>query len=66
MNECYGNDIEFVSISTQEYKVDVVKILREAYVSKSDEVLFVDNLVRAINLRKQHYIATFTSDIHSI
>lgn len=67
INENYGNDIKLVSASTQEYKVDVVKILQESIGCKSDEVLFVDDLQKVVSLMKeQGYVALLESQVKNI
>ena len=50
----YGHDIELISTSSQESKVDAVKIIQRINKCNLDEVLFVDdikeNIIRFKNL----------------
>lgn len=63
----YGDDIELISASTQEHKVDVVKILQESIGCKANEVLFVDDLQKVVDLMKeQGYIALLESQVKDI
>lgn len=67
INKNYGEDIKLVSANTQEYKVDVVKILQESIGCKSDEVLFVDDLQKVVSLMKeQGYVALLKSQVKNI
>lgn len=67
INENYGEDIKLVSASTQEYKVDVVKILQESTGCKSNEILFIDDLQKVVDLMKeQGYMALLESQVKDI
>lgn len=67
INKHYGSDIKLVSASTQEYKVDVVKILQETYNCKPNEVLFIDDLQKVVDTMKQQgYVAFLESEIKKI
>lgn len=67
INKHYGNDIELLSVSTQEGKVDVIKILQQTFNCKSEEILFVDDLQEVVDLMKeQGYMALLESAVKSI
>lgn len=67
INKHYGNDIELLSVSTQEGKVDVIKILQQTFNCKSEEILFVDDLQEVVDLMKeQGYMALLESEVKSI
>lgn len=67
INKHYGSDIKLLSASTQEYKVDVVNILQDSYRLNSNEILFVDDLEKVVNLMKeQGYVSLLESDVKNI
>lgn len=67
INKNYGTDIKLISASTQEYKVDVVKILQDSFKSKPDEILFIDDLQKVVDLMKQQgYVALLESEVKNI
>ena len=50
INKHYGNDIEVISASTQELKLDSVKIIQRLNNCNLKEILFVDDRKDVINL----------------
>lgn len=67
INRHYGNDIKLLSVSTQEGKVDVVKILQQTFGCKSEEILFVDDIQMVVDLMKeQGYIALLEPEVKNI
>lgn len=63
----YGSDIKLLSSSTQEGKVDVVKILQQTLNCKSEEILFVDDLQVVVDLMKeQGCMALLESEVKNI
>ena len=43
INKQYGNDIEVISVCTQELKVDGIKIISKIYGCNLNEILFIDD-----------------------
>ena len=58
----YGDDIEFLSASSQERKIDVVKLMCEIHNCKLENILFVDDMVDNINNMKNLGIYALTPD----
>lgn len=52
VNKYYGSDIEVISSSSQELKVDGVKIISKLNNCKLDEILFIDDRQDVIELLK--------------
>ncbi len=50
INKHYGNDIEVISASTQELKLDGVKIIQRLNNCNLEEILFIDDRKDVINL----------------
>ena len=50
INKHYGNDIEVISASTQELKLDGVKIIQRLNNCNLDEILFIDDRNDVVNL----------------
>lgn len=50
INKHYGNDIEVISASTQELKLDGVKIIQKFNNCNLEEILFIDDRDDVINL----------------
>ncbi len=56
INKNYGNDIELVSVGTQELKLDGIKIISKVNGCNLNEVLFIDDLEDTINYLKSNGI----------
>lgn len=50
INKHYGNDIEVISTSTQELKLDGVKIIQRFNNCNLEEILFIDDRNDVVNL----------------
>ena len=56
INKHYGNDIELVSVSSQQLKLDGIKIIAKANNCNLDEILFIEDLEETINHLKSNDI----------
>jgi len=56
INKNYGNDIELVSVGTQELKLDGIKIISKVNGCNLNEVLFIDDLEDTVNYLKSNGI----------
>ena len=66
INKHYGNDIEVISASTQELKLDSVKIIQRLNNCNLKEILFVDDRKDVINLLNRNGInSIFVKDIEN-
>lgn len=64
INKHYGNDIEVISVSTQELKLDGVKIIQRLNMCNLEEILFIDDREDVINILSQNNVkAILISDI---
>lgn len=67
INKHYGNDIQLVSASSQEGKVEVVQILQKVNGCSPDEVLFVDDLHKVIDLiNSQGFNGILVTEVHNL
>ncbi|MEG2511471.1 MAG: hypothetical protein RSB00_03820 [Bacilli bacterium] len=62
INEHYGNDIEIISTSSQELKVDGVKIIQKFEDCKLEEILFIDDMKDTINFLSKRGINSILID----
>lgn len=58
INKYYGNDIEVISASSQQLKLDGVKIIQKLNNCNIDEILFIDDREDVIELLKNSGINT--------
>lgn len=58
INKYYGNDIEVISASSQQLKLDGVKIIQKLNNCSFDEILFIDDREDVIELLKDNGINT--------
>lgn len=56
INKNYGNDIELVSVGTQELKLDGIKIISKINGCNLNEVLFIEDLEDTVNYLKSNGI----------
>ena len=64
INKHYGNDIEVISASTQELKLDGVKIIQRLNSCDLEEILFIDDREDVIKLLNSNGIkSTLVNDI---
>ena len=56
INKNYGNDIELVSVGTQELKLDGIKIISKVNGCNLNEVLFIEDLEDTVNYLKSNGI----------
>ena len=56
INKNYGNDIELVSVGTQQLKLDGIKIISKVNGCNLNEVLFIDDLEDTVNYLKSNGI----------
>lgn len=56
INNHYGNDIEIISVASQELKVDGVKIIQKFENCKLEEILFIDDRQDVVNFLKKNGI----------
>lgn len=56
VNKYYGNDIEVISVGSQELKVDGVKIIQRFNNCKLDEILFIDDRQDVVDLLNKNGI----------
>ena len=64
INKHYGNDIEVISASTQELKLDGVKIIQRLNSCNLEEILFIDDRQDVIELLNKNRVkAILVSDI---
>ena len=56
INKNYGNDIELVSVGTQELKLDGIKIISKVNGCNLNEVLFIDDLEDTVKFLKSNGI----------
>lgn len=64
VNKHYGKDIEVISSSSQELKLESVKIIQRINNCNLDEILFVDDRIDVIKLLNQNGIkAIFVNDL---
>ena len=64
VNKHYGNDIEVISASTQELKLDGVKIIQRLNSCNLEEILFIDDRQDVVELLNANGItAILVNDI---
>lgn len=56
INKHYGNDIEVVSVGSQQLKLDGIKILAKANNCSLDKILFIEDLDDTVNYLKENGI----------
>ena len=56
INKNYGNDIELISVGTQELKLDGIKIISKVNGCNLNEVLFIEDLEDTVNYLKSNGI----------
>ncbi len=56
INKNYGNDIELISVGTQELKLDGIKIISKVNKCDLNEILFIEDLDDTINYLKSNGI----------
>ncbi|MGN0005331.1 MAG: hypothetical protein ACI37Z_05115 [Candidatus Gastranaerophilaceae bacterium] len=67
ISKYYGDDIELLSTGAQEGKVEVVKILQSVFNCKSDEILFVDDLLKVLKMmEKQGFQTVLANEVSQI
>lgn len=54
INKQYGNDIELISVGTQQLKLDGIKIISKANNCNLDEILFIEDIEDTINYLKSN------------
>ncbi len=66
INKYYGDDIEVISTTSQETKVEGVKIIQKLNNCKLEEILFIDDNKYTLNiLNKSGINSIFVNDIES-
>lgn len=64
INKNYGNDIELVSVGTQELKLDGIKIISKINNCNLNEILFIEDLENTVDyLKRNGVIAINVNDI---
>ena len=58
INKNYGNDIELISVGTQELKLDGIKIIQKVNGCNLDEILFIEDLDDTVEFLKSKGINT--------
>lgn len=67
INKYYGKDIKLLTAYPQEYKVNVVKILQKSFQCEPDEILFIDDNKKVVDLmRLQGYNALLVKEVKEI
>ena len=54
INKKYGNDIELISVGTQQLKLDGIKIISRVNNCNLDEILFIDDLEDTVSYLKSN------------
>ena len=54
INKNYGDDIELISVGTQQLKLDGIKIISKVNGCNLDEILFIDDLEDTVNFLKSN------------
>lgn len=54
INKHYGDDIELISVGTQQLKLDGIKIISKVNGCNLDEILFIDDLEDTVNFLKSN------------
>ena len=58
INKKYGNDIELISVGTQQLKLDGIKIISKINNCNLDEILFIDDLEDTVSYLKSNGVNT--------
>lgn len=67
INHHYGEDIELLSVSSQDGKVEAVKILQEIHGCEPCEVLYIDDVPEIVTMMQQHgYVSVLSKSVGSI
>lgn len=63
INKNYGNDIELISVGTQQLKLDGIKIISKVNCCNLNEVLFIEDLEDTVNYLKSNSINAINANI---
>ena len=58
INKKYGNDIELISVGTQQLKLDGIKIISRVNNCNLDDILFIDDLEDTVSYLKSNGVNT--------
>ena len=58
INKNYGNDIELVSVGTQELKLDGIKIISKVNNCNLNEILFIEDLEKTVDYLKSNGVSS--------